>query len=377
MGDPLTPELIDQLLCGNQTLVMSNPVLSVDCQELKDACERFGKSGRVLLATSGTSASPRWVILSRDALRGSARAVNSHLSVSSEDVWVCALPVFHVGGLSIYFRADESRSKVFALAGKWNPDVFVETCNSCCATLTSLVPTQLFDLVDAGISVPSSLRALIIGGATLSPKLREEALLKGWPVVESYGMTEAGSQIATQRHPLDEICLLDCWDARTGDDSIIEIRGPNLFSGYLEHRSGNWELINSLDKDGWFRTGDRVKLSGRKLFVLGRSDSVIKILGEKVEMDVLQARIESIAGKQVAVMAMPEGRAGYQLVLLAEEGVDTSVIIGQYNHLSSGPERIVGFGRVSKIPRAPLGKLNRNALKKILDSHGDESFELI
>ena len=78
MGDPLTPELIDQLLCGNQTLVMSNPVLSVDCQEINDVCESLGKSGSVLLATSGTSASPRWVILSRDALRGSARAVNAH-----------------------------------------------------------------------------------------------------------------------------------------------------------------------------------------------------------------------------------------------------------------------------------------------------------
>jgi len=370
-------DLIDQLLCGKQTLVLSNPVLSIDCGELKDACERFGKSGSVLLATSGTSASPRWVILRRDTLRGSARAVNAHLSVSSEDIWVCALPVFHVGGLSIYFRSDESRSKVFALPGKWNPDVFVETCNSCCATLTSLVPTQLFDLVDAGLSVPSSLRAIIIGGATLSPKLRDEALLKGWPVVESYGMTEAGSQIATQRHHLDEICLLDCWDARTGEDSILEIRGPNLFSGYLENRSGTWELIHALDKDGWFPTGDRVELAGRKLLVLGRSDSVIKILGEKVEMDSLQARIESIAGKEVAVIATPEGRKGHQLVLLAEEGADVSAIIFQYNMLSTGPERIVGFRRISKIPRGALGKLNRNALQKILDSHGDESFQLI
>ena len=377
MGDPLTLELIDQLLCGNQTIVMSNPVLSVDCQEINDVCESLGKSGSVLLATSGTSASPRWVILSRDALRGSARAVNAHLSVSSEDIWVCALPIFHAGGLSIYLRADESRSKVFSVPGKWNPEVFVETCNSCRPTLTSLVPTQLFDLVDAGLSVPSSLRAIIIGGAKLSPKLRDEALLKGWPVIESYGMTEAGSQIATQRHHLDEIRLLDCWDARTGDDSTLEIRGANLFSGYLENRSGNWEVINSLDKDGWFRTGDRVELSGRKLLVLGRSDSVIKILGEKVEMDFLQARIESIAGKNVAVIAIPEGRKGNQLVLLTEQGIDAASIISQYNLLSTGPERIVGFRHVSKIPRGPLGKLNRNALQKILDSHGDESFQLI
>jgi acyl-coenzyme A synthetase/AMP-(fatty) acid ligase len=120
-----------------------------------------------------------------------------------------------------------------------------------------------------------------------------------------------------------------------------------------------------------------VELSGRKLLVLGRSDSVIKILGEKVEMDFLQARIESIAGKNVAVIAIPEGRKGNQLVLLTEQGGDVASIISQYNLLSTGPERIVGFGHVSKIPRGPLGKLNRNALQKILDSHGDESFQLI
>jgi O-succinylbenzoic acid--CoA ligase len=369
--------LIDQLLQGKETLLLRNPVLKLDRQSLIDACARLGASGSVLVSTSGTSSSNRWVILTRDSLRGSARAVNAHLDISEDDTWVCALPLFHVGGLAIYMRAEDSGSRVVTMEGKWDPVGLVDCCNKNRATLTSLVPTQLFDLLKSGRSAPSSLRAVIIGGAPLTPRLRDAALQKGWPVIASYGMTEAGSQIATQRHEGDGINLLECWDARVGNDSTLEIRGTNLFNGYLVQHSGNWKLVKPFDAEGWFSTGDRIELSGRVLNVLGRTDTVIKVLGEKVDVDCLQARVESIAGKHVAVIALTEERAGHQLVLLAEEGIDTVAVIDEYNGLSSGPERISSSYRVREIPRGALGKLRRNEVQKMMNSHGKDSPQLI
>jgi acyl-CoA synthetase (AMP-forming)/AMP-acid ligase II len=162
--------------------------------------------------------------------------------------------------------------------------------------------------------------------------------------------------------------LLDCWDARLSDDSVLEIRGENLFSGYLENHSNSWDFIRPMDGEGWFSTGDRIQLSGRILQVTGRSDSMVKVLGERVELDLLQARLESIAGKQVAVSAVADERRGYQLVLVYEEGVSQRDVLDRYNQEAPGPERIGDGFEVKKIPRNALGKLRRGKIGDIVNA---------
>lgn len=369
--------VIEQFLGTSENLVLSNPASPIDKKTILDACDSLDIKEAVLLATSGSSGMSRLVVLSRAALRISARSVNALLGIGCADVWVCVLPVFHAGGLAIYIRADESGSKVFALPGKWNPANFVDCCNERRATLSSLVPTQLFDLLELDLPAPATLRAIIVGGAPLDPELRDAALRKGWPVLETYGMTEAGSQIATQRHEGDGMEILDCWDVRVGDNSILKIRGEPLFSGYLESHCAHWELVNPLDPDGFFTTGDSVELSGRILKFIGRSDSIIKILGERIDLDSLQARLEAIAGIGGAVIACPDERNGHKLILVAEEGIEADIVVNQYNGLSTGPERISAIQRVNEIPRTALGKLRRNEVKKMINSHGGDYSQLV
>ncbi len=74
---------------------------------------------------------------------------------------------------------------------------FAEEMNEGAVTLTSLVPTQVHDLVQCALACPPSLRAVVVGGAELDPVLGERARELGWPVLQSYGMTEAASQVAT------------------------------------------------------------------------------------------------------------------------------------------------------------------------------------
>ena len=123
--------------------------------------------GHVLFKTSGTFGPAKWVCLSLSALRASALAVNTHLKANSEDVWLNALPTEHIGGFSIHTRALLSQSAVHHYDSRWEPSRFCQFARECGTTLTSLVPTQVHDLVVSREIAPSSLRAVLVGGGAL------------------------------------------------------------------------------------------------------------------------------------------------------------------------------------------------------------------
>ena len=167
----------------------------------------------VWVATSGTSSDApgrvRWVALSKQAFLASAGAVNAHLAATASDVWAHALPLFHVGGLGILARAHLSGARVVAaVRGRWEPSAFRDAAEGAGATLAALVPSQVHDLVQARLDSPSSLRAVVVGGARLEPSLYRAARERGWPCLPSYGLTETCSQVATAS--LESLSARDC-----------------------------------------------------------------------------------------------------------------------------------------------------------------------
>ena len=106
--------------------------------------------GHIWLATSGSTVL-KWVGLSKQAILASAHAVNMHLQSDGSDKWALALPDFHVGGLGILARSYLSKAAVdnFKLdhQGKWEAQAFYDYLERKGSTLTSLVPSQLYDLV--------------------------------------------------------------------------------------------------------------------------------------------------------------------------------------------------------------------------------------
>ena len=155
-------------------------------QIIDRALQELGIGGMVVFQTSGTSGDPSYVCHSRSGLLASANAVNAHIRSLADDVWVCVLPTFHVGGLGVYARGYCSKSKVYAMGSAWDPHRFRECCVQNGATLSSLVPTQVFDLVRAGIPSPPSLRAVLVGGGLLDEKLEAQARALRWPVLRAY-----------------------------------------------------------------------------------------------------------------------------------------------------------------------------------------------
>lgn len=330
----------------------------------------LGLGGCCLFQTSGSEGAAKWVLLTKAAMLASARAVCAHLEVTSVDRWLLALPQWHVGGSSLWARSVVSGSSVVVMEGKWQPERFVGQCGEDGATLTSLVPTQVFDLVQAGLVAPSSLRAVVVGGGRLEPELGRRARALGWPVLQSYGMTEAGSQVATE--PLehlkegfdpDELEVLPHWSVSVDEAGRLVLGGEALAAGYIKREAAGWVWEPLGDA---FTTRDLVGLrevDGRRfLRFLGREAQALKILGELVHLGPLQSRLAMLALergiKDVQLGAMSDERSGQVVVLRCRRGMEVpaEVLREAYNDGVRPFERAV---RVVSAEVNEMGKMQR------------------
>ena len=331
-------------------------------------------SGHVLFATSGSSSGRKWVALSREALLASARMVNHHLSANADDRWLMALPDFHVGGMGILARCHEVSCKVLRLEGKWNPVRYHELALTEGSTLSSLVPTQLFDLVEHGLRAPEPLRAVIIGGGRLDDQLYEQALQLGWPLMESYGMTEAGSQVATSILHSRDLQILPAWQTRISEEGCLSITGESLLSAYIRCHGDTCE-ISDPKMDGWFDTGDLAELGSKGLIIKGRADRCVKVLGELVNTAEVENRIIKLAMERqipaegLALVALTDERKGSRFVLCSANQIDGQALLNDYNSQAHPLERIEQVFLLDEIPRSPLGKVLYSTLAEAVANH--------
>lgn len=303
--------------------------------------------------TSGSSGREKWVALSREALEWSARTVNEALGVDHSDVLGLALPEVHVGGYGLIVRAEISGARLARFEEKWDACSFAAWCREEGVTISSLVPTQVHDLVGAGSAGPSSLRVVVVGGGSLDQDLREQARRLGWPVVPSYGMTETASQVATG----DGLPLLPGWEAKVVDGRLV-LRGGGLFTALI-FRSDDGFVAEDPKVEGWFLTNDRVEIAEGCLRVLGRADRLVKVLGELVDLEQVESFWRDRLGVEVAVVTRADERRGVSLHLFFEgEGKG----LAEWNQQSPGLHRLAGWQNLERLPRSALGKVDRAAL---------------
>jgi len=323
--------------------------------------------GCVLFLTSGSTGGGKCIVLGKIGLLVSARAVNAWLGVDAKSVWGLALPIDHVGGFGVVARAYVADCGLSVYDGKWDAGGFVESMARERVTHVSLVPTQLHDLVEAELRAPESLKAVVIGGGRLSETLGQAARDLGWPVLASYGMTEAGSQIATQRmedlgKPFSEglMELLPIWEVAESAEGLLRLRGDALLVGTVE--SGNFLKR----EEQWFTTRDRIAVSGNTILPLGRADSMVKVMGELVDLEAVEKRFLEIAGdrvseKEFVVVALPDLRKEHVLVAVFEGEINGGCV-EEYNGQVSGIERLEDTFTVREFPRSSLGKVKRGIL---------------
>lgn len=310
--------------------------------------------GHVCIATSGSTGPLKWVLLGKEAILASAAAVNSHLESTARDIWLKPLPSFHVGGLGILARACLSGAKVIDCDEKWNVERYFKILIDEKATLSALVPAQLYDLVQQDFVAPASLRAVLIGGGALPPYLYSKAKTLGWNVLPTYGMTECASQIATA--PLNNsnsaMKVLPHLEVKTNEEGRICVRGNSLLTAYIVE--GEW--VDS-KVEGWFLTEDLGEVDGGELIVHGRMGDFVKIGGENTNIARLNAKLKKLPFQEdAALFFSPDERLGH-VVHLAVVGSAPQTLIEQFNTEVAPFERIRKVHIVDQIPRSLLDKL--------------------
>jgi O-succinylbenzoic acid--CoA ligase len=307
----------------------------------------------VILHTSGTTAEPKPVELTYGNFRASAEAAAANLPLTPADRWLCVMPLFHVGGLSILTRSAFAGSEVI-LHERFDSDAVAESLESGEATVVSLVATMLRRLQQRGLSKAPGLRAALVGGGPVPHDLVEWGESIGLPIRLTYGMTETCSQIATAppeggaARPLPGVELKIA--PRSGE---ILVRGPMVSRG-------------ALSADGWLHSGDRGRLDPEdNLYVDGRIKDTIVTGGENVAAaEVEEALVAHPAVSDAAVVGRPDpewGEAVTAFVVVDGDASDAE-IVAHCRAALAGYKVPRALVRVDELPRTASGKLLKGRL---------------
>uniref|UniRef100_Q3AQ01 O-succinylbenzoate-CoA ligase n=1 Tax=Chlorobium chlorochromatii (strain CaD3) TaxID=340177 RepID=Q3AQ01_CHLCH len=246
----------------------------------------------------------------------SALGSNHNLPFASGDCWLLSLPLCHIGGYSLLFRALLSGG---ALAISAPHASLSNALSNFPLTHLSLVPTQLYRLLADSENGEQfrSIKAILLGGSAAPASLIEEALRRQLPLYLTYGSTEMSSQIATSFKPLttlqlDSGTVLPYRQVAVSDDGELLVKGECLFLGYL--RDG--EIAPQRDGDGWFHTADVGTLAADgTLTVLGRKDNMFIVGGENIHPEEIERallQIDSI--HEAIVVPAPDAEYGQRPV---------------------------------------------------------------
>lgn len=353
-------------------LVVDAPLGASAARDPSPSLRLDPEAPHTLLFTSGSTGAPKPVELTYANHLASARASAANLALEPGDRWLCPLPLHHVGGLAVLLRS--------AIAGtaaivheRFAAEAVRASLESGEATLVSLVATQLRRLADAGLERAPALRAALLGGGPVPRDLLAWAAARGLPVLQTYGMTETASQIATLRatdalapdrrgsagRPLPGV------EVRIApDDGEILVRGPMVSGG-------------ALAVDGWLHTADRGTLDDDGyLWVEGRLDDTIVTGGENVAAaEVEKALLAHPAVAEAAVVGRPDPEWGEAIVayLLLEPGLVPPSDAELIDHCRAridahkAPKEV---HRVSDLPRTVSGKVARARLRAGGDALG-------
>ncbi|MFL5816008.1 MAG: o-succinylbenzoate--CoA ligase [Conexibacter sp.] len=311
-----------------------------------------------IVHTSGTTAEPKEVALTIGNWTWNALGSALALGLDPGDRWLCALPLSHVGGLAILIRSAIYGTTV-VLHERFETETVLTAIERDQVTLVSLVPTTLERLLDAGLKAPNPLRVALIGGGPLAPVLAAQAQEAGIPVAQTYGMTEACSQVATSLPGEPETAgrPLVGQHVRIASDGEILVAGPTVAPG-------------TAADDGWLHTGDRGVLDDQgRLTVTGRKADTIVTGGENVApAEVEAALLEHPAVADAAVHGRPDSQWG--------EAVVATVVLHDGSHAEAEELRAHVASQLARykvpkeiafaatLPRTPSGKLLRRELSR-------------
>jgi malonyl-CoA/methylmalonyl-CoA synthetase len=334
----------------------------------------------LIVYTSGTTGPPKGAVLPRRALASNLDALASVWEWTRDDVLVHGLPLFHVHGLVLGLFGPLRLGGELRHLGRFEPAAAAAALRGG-GTMLFGVPTMYHRLAREGAAIAGGLsraRLLVSGSAPLpAPDFNRIEELTGQRIVERYGLTETLMNTAVRADgprrpgyvgvpvPGVELRLVgdDGTDVEALDDETIgevAVRGPNLFSGYLNRPEATAEAL----RGGWFHTGDlATRASDGYWRIVGRrSTDLIKTGGYKVGAGEIEvALLEHPGVREAAVTGEPDPDLGERIVawIVADDPRPAERELIDHVAAELAPH---------KRPRAVrfLGELPRNAMGKVV-----------
>jgi acyl-CoA synthetase (AMP-forming)/AMP-acid ligase II len=343
----------------------------------------------LVLHTSGTTSRPKIVPLTHDNLTASARNIGRTLALRSTDRCLVIMPLFHIHGLiGALLSSMAAGASVYCPPG-FNALKFFGWLDDSAATWYTAVPTMHQTILaraerNRDVIERRRLRFIRSSSASLPPQVMQALEMAfGCPVLESYGMTEASHQMASNPLPPaarkpgtvgrsagPEVAIQGAGGETlpAGQAGEIVIRGENVTAGYANNPAANAEAF----RNGWFRTGDLGFLDAEGyLTISGRLKEIINRGGEKItprEIDEVLMDHPSVA--QALAFAMPHDMLGEEVAaaVVLREGQEASErelrdFVARHLADFKVPRRIV---LLQEIPKGPTGKLQRIGLARRL-----------
>ncbi len=346
--------------------------------------ERQADDLAAILYTSGTTGRSKGAMLSHRALASNAATLKEYWQFSSDDCLIHALPIFHIHGLFVAINITLFAGSSLHFLTSFDADEITSRMHR--STVLMGVPTfyvRLLQSPQLNKELTSNMRLFISGSAPLLSETHVAWQQKtGHAILERYGMTETNMNTSnpydgerrpgTVGFPLPnvELKITDPDSGKSlnkGEVGQIEVRGPNVFSGY-------WKMPEKtaleLRADGWFLTGDVGTIDNDGyLSIVGRSKDLIISGGFNVYPKEIEAIIDdNPMVVESAVIGVPHPDFGEAVVAVVVK--KTSLEVTEANIKAPMIDQLAKYKQpkrvffVEELPRNAMGKVQKAQLRE-------------
>lgn len=301
------------------------------------------------IKSSGTY-SDQTFLHSLSGIKKSCESFFQSFKIENKDRWGICLPSHHVASFSVVCRSYFGGLKE-PKDYKWAIDELVDILPE--VTLLSLVPAQIYEIVQAQIKCPQHIKYVFVGGSSLSHNLYQDAKNLGWPIVPCYGSTETFAQMSYSKNGVSFTPFVG-WSIGADKKGLLFIQGPALYWGKI----AQGQVIKNTDNK--LQTKDLAQLvSPTEFKIIGREGGLVKIKGEFFDFNNFKKVFyERSEFNSLYPIIVEEKRNGAGLYLLAEYEQDqiAKKAMKQFS-------KIRGAFFIRNIPKTAIGKISQISLK--------------